>query len=42
MQLLLRYEYLAAKGGTADRITNINEYMLKHKGVLICRVTLLC
>ena len=42
MLLLLRYEHLAARRGTADRITSINEYMFKYKGVLICRVTLLC
>lgn len=38
MQLLLRYKYLATKRETAAKITSINEYMFKNKGMLICLV----
>lgn len=42
MQSLLRYEYLVTERETAVRITIINEYMFKNKGVSLCQVTLLC
>ena len=38
MQLLLRYEYLATKRETAVRITSINKYRFKNRGMSIHRL----